>query len=253
MKVAQEIDVDGITIIINSENKLEAIPTGQSTELTIQEAEWLNDLNVVKEDVFYEINNSGKYFKGIKPIKYIKEVLLNDLNIISSTLVSKIFKPAEDTSYDYGMKKYIRTIEGVLAIDVGILKSYKVSDVDISNLLKDVIDSTKIGVSTQKIETVSTFGIDYDDGFAGYLYGVSNPEYRIDISIEGSVAYLDIYEKMEFLSNTELKGSSYNSLADFKKVTNYYEAFNKELETSATEKDLPVLLRISDIQVNTDY
>lgn len=253
MKVAQEIDVDNVTIIINSENKLEAVPTGQSIGFSIQEVDWINDNNIVKKDVFYEINNSGTYFKGIKPTQYIKEFLLNTLNTVNSTLTAKVLKPVEESSYSYGMEKYIRTIEGSLEIDVSSFKSYNMSDNDISTVLKDFIDVTRTGIHLHpNYEWVSTFQvITKNVDYRGYVYGASNPEYQLNIRIEDSTAYLDIYEKMEFLSNVEIVGHSFQSLIDLKYGIYDAQLFYKEVETSVKERGLPVLLRISD-KVSTD-
>lgn len=243
MKVAQEIDVDNVTIIINSDNKLEALIPEQSTEFTIQEVPWLNNSNVITTEVYYEINNSKKYFKGVKPIKIIKQFLLNDLNSLSSTVTRKFVKPEEQDSYDYNMKKYIRTIEGDLTLDISELQSYNLSNDEIAELVKEFVDTTKSTIETQNYELINILGDTYFTSGGGYTFGITEPEYRSNIRIEGSAAHLSIYEKLEFLSNLEFQDDSLESFKDFLGKGPKGNYFEKEIETSVTQNDVPVSIQ----------
>lgn len=244
MKVAQEIDVDGITIIINSNNKLEAIPTGSAQELTLKEVDWLNDPNIITEEAIYEINNSKKYLKGIKPIKYIKEIFLNNLPVLSNSITTKFSKSEEQGSYSYGMEKYIRIIEGTLVLDISTLQSYKLSDDDISNILKEFLNNTKGSVYTQNYERFSIFGSTLYSSMY-YTFGINDPESRVNIRIEGSTAHLDIYEKLEFLTNRENQDFSHQSLNDLVGEGTKDNSYYSEIETLVTENNLPIVLRIT--------
>lgn len=244
MKVAQEIDVDNVTIIINSDNKLEALIPEQSTEFTIQEVPWLNNSNVITTEVYYEINNSKKYFRGAKPIKIIKEFLLNDLNSLSSTVTRKFVKPEEQDSYDYGMKKYIRTIEGDLTLDISELQSYNLSNNEIAEMMKEFVDTAKSTIYTQNDESINILGDTYFTSEGGYIFGITEPEYRSNIRIEGSAAHLSIYEKLEFLSNLEFQDDSLESFKDFLGKGPKGNHFEKEIETSVTQNDVPVSIRV---------
>lgn len=98
MKVAQEIDVDGVTIIINPQNKLEAKLPDNST-LDFEEVELTNFTAFGGETTAQQITEQNIFGIDNKPMGLIKLVRLKDTNYFMFKLedVSEMVKPPSDS------------------------------------------------------------------------------------------------------------------------------------------------------------
>lgn len=140
MKVAQEIDVDNVTIIINSDNKLQAVVSnpveGEPSTFNLIEPQLSNHYDFEWEDIVYQIEGTDKFIKGTKLVKALTKnswTLFNIIRDYNAQVTYKELRNVEsDSKWGYSGKEY--EVKNVFTYNINLSeaaeKSYNENDLD---------------------------------------------------------------------------------------------------------------------------
>lgn len=176
MKVAQEIDVDNVTIIINSDNKLQAVVNnpveGEPSTFNLIEPQLSNDYTFEWQDLVYQIEGTNKFIKGTKLVRALTKFSGTLFNIIrdynAQTTYKELQNVESDSKWGYSGKEY--EVKNVFTYDItfseAAQKGYDENDLDnfinsITTVVKnDLLQNKNHKLENEQIGYLLDFSID---------------------------------------------------------------------------------------------
>lgn len=243
MKVAQEIDVDNVTIIINSDNKLQAVVSnpveGESSAFNLIEPQLDNDYNydLKWQDIVYQIEGTDKFIKGTKLVRALSKdswTLFNIIRDYNAQVTYKELRNVEsDSRWGYSGKEY--DVKNVFTYNITFYEAAQrgYDENDLDNFINSIINAVKN-------DSLQNKNSEFENREIGYLLDSS-----IDTKIVKHPNYAEVtvteIAKL-FLAETYIQHlEDYIGIEDPNRV--YFNTIRQvELKTKETYLGVPVYI-----------